>query len=385
MGIASYQEDDFERYVDALRREIRVIPRRPVYTCDVCGAVFSSDKARTAHVSVEHPVPIPLLLLGRVAAPRHIRIRNRKTAEKIGFSNCRNFLVECDGSKPISYTKSKLKNELETRDRGHYRISLEASGEPYVVSLQIVDGSILRVIDQKFVEFLAVDAPRVEGIGRFVEVCGADSQANDYIGALADYVMGTIIKDQDRGRGATVEFGRYKEKYESSRAVLFDYLQQEQHKPPVPEAICNSIDLSLNQFEARILPAGVRLLDDCIRFFIHLAGGGTGLPQFALISFRRGGSPKGSPICPLDGGTHQVLRLFERLSGGEKAPLAVSSEVLELARVGTFSEYDRAKLYAFAAVGFLSAGQKESADEALRHLVNDSTFRWWAGGQLYSS
>jgi len=73
------------------------------------------------------------------------------------------------------------------------------------------------------------------------------------------------------------------------------------------------------------------------------------------------------------------------LSGEQKASLALSSEVLELAKVGTFSEYDRAKLYAFAAVGFLSAGQRESADEALRHLVNDSTFRSWAGGQLYSS
>jgi len=291
MGIASYQEDDFERYVDALWREIRIIPQTPVYTCEVCGAALPSDEARTAHISLRHPVPIPLLLLGSVAAPRQIRIRNRKTAEQIGFSNCRNVLVERDGSKPISYTKSKLKNELETRERGHYRISLEASGEPYVISLQVVDGSILRKIDQKFIEFLAVDAPRVEGIDRFVEVSGAAGQANDYIGALADYVMGTIIRDQDRGRGATVEFGRYKEKYESSRAVLFDYLQEDRHKPPVPEAVCNSINLSLNQFDASTPPAGSGCSTTVFGFLSTSQGEAPGCRRSPSFPFTEGGRP----------------------------------------------------------------------------------------------
>jgi hypothetical protein len=78
-----------------------------------------------------------------------------------------------------------------------------------------------------------------------------------------------------------------------------------------------------------------------------------------------------------------VLQAFERISLSAGRSLDVLSEEAEKAQGGLLSEYDRAKLNALAAVGFLRAGQRTSADKILVHLVNDFTFRRWAEAQLY--
>jgi hypothetical protein len=378
MGIASYQEDDLERYVDAQWRELKSAPQPPVYACDICGAPFTREGERDLHRSEVHLSLIPSMLFGNLAAPHEIRIRNRKAATRIGFQNCRGLSVIRDGSEPTVYSSEQLKSELLGCSYGHYRVTPDGTDDEYVISVKVPDATVLRQIDKTFIELLAVDAPRVQDIARFSDVAASIGSAGEYIGALADYVMGTIIKDQDRGRGATLDFEEYKPKYESARAVLLDYLKDESHRPPVPGAVCSSINLSLNQFDyAR--PVGIRILDDCVRFLLRLLGGTKELPDFRLISPAR----HGAPICPLDNGTHHVLRAFERISLAADRSLDALSEEAEKARRGMLSEYDRAKLYAFAAVGLLRSGQRSFADQILSRLVNDFTFGRWAEAQLY--
>jgi hypothetical protein len=192
--------------------------------------------------------------------------------------------------------------------------------------------------------------------------------------------MGTIIKDRDRSRGATLDFSEYKPKYESARAILSDYLKDDNHRPPVPEAVCASITLSLNQFDATYQPIGIRLLDDCIRFLLHLVRPSRELPDFKLVSPGR----NGAPICPLDGGTHHVLQAFERISLAHEKRLERFFVEAEKADSKLLSEYDLAKLYAFTAVGLLKGGDRGSAEKFLGYLVNDFTFGRWAESQLYS-
>jgi hypothetical protein len=381
MGIASYQEDDIERYVDAQWHELRFAPEPPVYTCDICNAPFTSEEQRDRHRSELHLSPLPLLLVGDLAAPHEIRIRSRKAAERIGVRNCRSLSVVRDGSEPAIYTTARLKSELLGCCHAHYRVTPDGTDDEYVISVKIPDATVLRQIDKTFIELLAVEAPRVQDIARFRDVSGSiGSSAGEYIGALADYVMGTIIKDRDRGRGATLDFEEYKPKYESARAALLDYLKDESHRPPVPEAVCASINLSLNQFDYTHTPVGIRILDDCFRFLLRLKlGGAEELPDFKLISPARGGAP----ICPLDDGTHHVLGAFERISLAAGRSLDALFEEAEKARSGMMSEYDRAKLYAFAAVGLLQAGERSYADQILARLVNDFTFGRWAETQLY--
>lgn len=379
MGIASYHEDDIERYVDAQWRELKFVPQPPVYTCDICSAPFASEEQRDLHRSEVHLSPLPLLLVGDLAAPHEIRIRSRKAAERIGFQNCGRLSVIRDGSGPTIYSSAKLKSELMGCSNAHYRVNPDGTDEEYVISVKIPDATVLRRIDKSFIEFLAVEAPRVQDIDRFRDITRSIGEAGEYVGALADYVMGTIIKDQDRARGATLDFKEYKPKYESARAVLLDYLKDESHRPPVPEAVCASINLSLNQFDHTYKPVGIRILDDCVRFLLRLLGHAKELPEFKLISPVR----TGAPICPLDGGTHHVLRAFERISLSAGRSLDVLSEEAEKAQGGLLSEYDRAKLNALAAVGFLRAGRRASADEILVQLVNDFTFRRWAEARLY--
>jgi hypothetical protein len=169
--------------------------------------------------------------------PHEIRIRSHKIAEKIGFHKCHRLWVARDGLYPTIYTPRRLKAELTMASKGHYRVRPEGGDEEYAISIAIPDGSVLREINRAFVELLAVEAPRVQDIARFRDVALAIGSPGEYSGALADYVMGTIIKDQDRSRGATLDFNEYKPKYESARAILCDYLRDESHRPPVPEAV----------------------------------------------------------------------------------------------------------------------------------------------------
>jgi hypothetical protein len=62
-----------------------------VYFCDICRAEFATEEQRDLHRREVHLSAVPLLLLGSLAAPYEIRIRNHKTAEQIGFQNCRMF------------------------------------------------------------------------------------------------------------------------------------------------------------------------------------------------------------------------------------------------------------------------------------------------------
>jgi hypothetical protein len=384
MGVASYQEDTIDRYVDAHWRELRSAPPAPTYSCDICGAPFDTREQRDQHRSEVHVSAVPLLLLEKVAAPHEIRIRGHNTAERIGFQNCRKLTVARDGSEPTIYSPTRLKTELTKANEGHYRVRPEGTDDEYMISIQVLEGTVLRDIDRTFVELLAVEAPRVQDIARFREVAASFGRAGEYSGALADYVMGTIIKDQDRARGGTLEFSEYKPKYESARAILLDYLKDQSHRPPVPEAICASINLSLNQFDETYRPVGIRILDDCVRFLLRLLGPNITLPDFTLVSPGR----HGAPICPLDGGTHHVLQAFERLSlnhGNYGKLVDVLREEAEKAESALLSEYDRAKLFAFTAAGFLTIGNRGSAENILAHLVNDFTFGRWAEAHLYSA
>lgn len=381
MGIASYQEDDLERYTDAHWRELKSAPQPRLYFCDVCRAEFASEEQRDLHRSEVHLAAIPLLLLGNVAAPHEIRIRNHKMAEQVGFQNCRKLSVARDGLRPVPYTPTRLKAELAKANQSHYLVRPDGSDEEYVISVQIPEAAVLREIDRTFVELLAVEAPRVQDIARFREVAASIGRVGEYSGALADYVMGTIIKDRDHARGATLDFNEYKPKYESSRAILFDYVKDESHRPPVPEAVCASINFGLNQFDGTYRPVGIRLLDDCVRFLLPLLAPTTKLPDFTLVSPGR----HGAPICPLDGGTHHVLQAFERISLSSGRSLDVLREEAEKAESTLLSEYDRAKLYTFTAVGLLRAGDRSSSEKILAHLVNDFTFGRWAEAQLYST
>lgn len=376
------QETAIDRYWEQgdLGRQVPSKPR--VYHCPYCDRHFAATSDLAIHISVDHPIERPLLIIGNRLACSEQTIRSPITPDQIVLTHVKQILVSHDGESQQDWSLQQLKERICHLRTAHYVITLINFGPDhqrqvkatYVVKTKIANPEELSVIDENFVRVLAIDNPKMSDVRRFSDACADYPDSAEYASALADYVMGVLLKDQNKDTGVSLPLSSYKKKMQHALDTLRDY------ERPIANAISAAIKFNLNDFRSPSTSCRAYLLDSANMFFSSVAHGN----QFEIedaYPICNSGAAIELPACPVDRDSFNLLSQFRKLSGKQinanfLADLAASSMSSML------SDYDLSKLRVISAKTAVLLDDRKMAIPILEELANDPIFGVWAESVL---
>ena len=235
---------------------------RRSHRCPECPAEFPSEVALGDHVTTEHPIPHPHLLLGGTRVPENWVIRQPVNSAALQIMNATEVDLGVDGGPLRSTSAAGLRRILDRTREGALELRLCARGvafRRYGIRILVPEESELRRLESEFMVRLARDDVTVSDVRRFDEAISVGAGAHEYASALADYVYGMLAKD---GAGqTTLPFAAFPDKLKRSLGILGAF------ERPLATAVANCIRLNLNDFRSAWTPCGVRALDHAFRVF----------------------------------------------------------------------------------------------------------------------
>ncbi len=367
------QESDTQRWGDAFpfKRE-RPEPIR----CQLCGQFVSTQQSLISHFGTAHPLKQPILKIGREAGTQFV-VRDRSALLGIVSIFATSCAVEAAGGQKSEIPPDTLAARFSKVPNATYRLWLRneraidgRSAEiEAVVRVAIPDPTLLAQVDLSFQKFLAVPVPTTASVAKFLAAVPPDVSAREYAGALADYVIGILIKEQDASAGTVVDLAEYKGKLSSARVVL------NQFHTRLATSVLAAIDFNLNNFWSDAA-VPVPALEAGHRFFT---------PFFTVG--HTPSSPKGLgdrsamvAACPVD---HVTAAILAYVGDFPKRPtVGIESGQVDNGRTYPITEFDRPKIAMLLAASALLAGDHGLALPHLRALVHDYSFGPWAAKQL---
>ena len=374
------QETAVDRYWERGGLGDQYPPTPTIHYCPYCTRQFESARGLSTHISVDHPVERPIIFIGNRAAFSEQTIRTPLSKNDIDFTHVHSIRVIKDGGELREWTPNELKKHLSGNENAHYSITLvnsdpqnERSVEAnYIIKVKIADQAELDAVDEYFINMLAIDDVRMSDVRRFSDSCTKYRGADEYSNALAVYVMGVLIKDQNENTGISRPLSVYKEKMQQALETLHDFDR------PIPRAICASVKFNLNDFRNPPHPCGAELIDAANEFFSGVA---RAVPvELANMRGSFNGS-KEQPACPIDRDSFDLLEIFQRIRGGN-ADRSLIGELSASATSRKLSDYDLSKLRVLTAIAAIHAGDAIDGESILEELINDPVFGDWAESQL---
>lgn len=343
--------------------------------CPLCGKAWADRTALLAHLGIDHPMRRPLLRVGTRVGLDGYELRTPFTPadiEVISATACR---VSTNGRNEVLVAPEQLPAFVLNAGNATHSIKLlnsravddrEAMAS-IEVRVAIPQAETLAKIDELFVHHLAHDRITIRMVDEFRRSVTPESAAADYLGALADYAVGVLTKEQRQDSGAHLPFSQFTGKFQSARRCLVDFSR------PVATAVVALIDFNLNNF-SRGQPAGFPELQNAHHFYCTLTSAGkTNRPV-------QSGNLVTVAACPVDAVTAaiwQALKLFPEFPGcDEPSPQLPATHDLPL------SEFDIAKLRALKAGAALLLNKQTFARDQLRALRHDARFGKWAESHL---
>jgi hypothetical protein len=364
-------EGDRER-----RLEKEEFPEIPIlrFPCPYCQLRFDSEAEIEDHVNRAHVLELPVLLLWGCAAPSEMVIRRPIRADGVRLLNCRSCWVERNG-RGISISPRDFPAAFAGEKDAHWTVRLTNFREPgngtaqreYRIDFRIPADDQLIAVDQRFAEYLAVDQPDHPDLERFLGSCRVGGPAADYANALADYVLGVMLKEHSANLVAPVGFEEYRTKFQAADQVLRAFAR------PLAWAISGCVAFNLNSFaeggraiEVHPIQAGFDLFGEVIK-------GGRPRP--------RGRGPGGhgkERRCPVDTITAELLSLCERYMGGESLGVEDAERLERRRNTRVVSEYDLPKINVLCALVFLGIGEHDRARPHLDQIKFHQLFGLWS-------
>lgn len=347
------------------------------FECPFCSSVFEASGARDEHVSLTHPIDLPVLFLNGRLAPSRLSIRTTAAARSVTFANCTGISAEKDGLRTAWHSVRQFVSDVAKQRRAFYELLLEnkrsrdsaRSTARYSVQVAVPSDASLNAIDKQFVRYLAVDDLNTTAIARFADKTSINSEGEDYADGLSSYALGVLTKDQ--AGGVTLPFERFKEKFSQALAVLADYDR------PVARAVCVCARFNLNDFDRPHSSSGIDTLDAAVEFFTAMR---TRQKIRANVPPMEGKGQQLS-LCPIDRVTDEVLHTFALFRRHNLSKLFLEDLGTRIDS-GTMSDYDRVKLRTIFAALCLRDGYATIAVNELRALQYDETVGAWAREQF---
>jgi hypothetical protein len=339
--------------------------------------MFVDAAELSTHLGVDHPVKLPILRIGRLVGLNAYTVREMEMLKEVEVYSATECRLSTNGGPAKIFPPKQLGKQLLAFGNAQHRLWLsndrEIDGRQAESELEIrvviSDGEILKQTDHLFLKELAIDRPTMADVDRFLRTAPQDAPAMEYTGALADYVVGILIKEQDRSAGTVASFDTFKDKLGSARRVLADF------NSPLSRAVLAAINFNVNHFTLAS-PTSVELLHPAHRFYA----------SFSVSGVMPGAIEKADskwaalPACPIDKATNVILNAlarFPHIPGYEE----LKAELPGLENT-PLSEYDLVKISTLKAGAAVLLGKKEAALYHLRCIEHDYHFGAWATTQL---
>lgn len=305
-------------------------------------------------------------------------IRKRIDAKGVTIFNATRVYLSRDNSKFSEIVASKLGRELARIGDGRLWIRLEnrfdSKADPihtnYDFSLRVYDDDEkLKRVDLAFVKTLGKDGVTMDDVDAFIRQT-EDEAVPEYRAAMADYVIGVLVKDGDTATGIGTATRDYGPRYEGALTVLREFAR------PLPRLLCALIRFSRNDFSlSHIGATGFGLLDSANA-------------QLSPLAHKGGAWSSGKPgtsederkltICPVDNGSAAVLWRAAQLAATARWSNDFDAQLRAEADVPNLDPEDRQKFFALWAATAERLGKKESAIYPLRNLTGSYCFGQWA-------
>ena len=343
------------------------------FICRLCGLSFSTELNRTNHVHEYHPLIQPTMTFNEVPVTRRTVVRRTLSAGRVAFESCTDIVLTVNGGREKNVTSQVAAAVLSRREPAYISLLLRnAQAETqYEIRIAIPREEDLDKVDDSFRSYLAHDDVTLADVDRFGSATAHYPASEDYASALADYVIGVLIKDQTGG--TSLAFPRYRDKLQAAAGVLHEFSARR-----LPRAILHCIRFNLNEFPQRREHCGIAMLDDAMSYY------GGMIDRGALLTKRRreGETSPRLALCPVDEST---ALLTATLSAGVSQSTPSDSVILELEARGATaltSDPDKVKLYVVIADVWLARGERGRAVPYLRRLEHDYNFGKWASHAL---
>jgi hypothetical protein len=338
----------------------------PRFDCPHCGQPFEKDDVRADHVAIQHPTERPSLEILGHALPSLADMRVRFAPLDVTLRNCRSVTASFDGDAAKPMSPRLFAAELASRVQGVVHATLrnpQAEAE-YGIRFLIPSAEEIRTVEELFLAHLAIDDVDMTAVRRFSDATASQERASQYAGALVDYIVGILAKDQDGG----TELGpaEANDRFHRALDVLKDF------RRPIARFISAFVRFNLNDF-LHFQGSGNPDLDAGFRYFAQLAW------LHPAGEVRASSRPtSGVWKCPIDTLTSLLLRscTCDPPSKSDQAQLT------KLNDHGGVSEPDRAKTRVILANEALRAAEPARARHYLQRLSNDEVFGVWAVNRL---
>jgi hypothetical protein len=381
MGVASYREDIYLRFLESTEPVLEAIaPGPPVEICPFCGSHLESQSALLEHLSEAHRGDRPVLFLNGLEPDRNHLIGHRLEKGSILVQNCTSARLRINGRDFISVSSSRVLRLLADQVDSIVELELEnkfdRSAEPirqlYHLSIRVPSKAALDDVDRAFVHHLGRDAPHMMQVAAFLDDPRCAGIVSEYADALATYVRGVLIKDQDRNTGVTLRLSEARDLYGHSLGRLRNFQRL------LPAVICGLIRFAVNDFSLSDHPTGVFRVDRMMSLLASLAGKKSLLRQ----PISKSDAVRKIALCPIDHGADRVLRIGESLTNQRRWGPVLQEECRAAASGSILEAADREKILAVWAATALRLRAPDDALEPLRQLRATFPFGKWAEHQL---
>jgi hypothetical protein len=332
------------------------------------------------HLESAHVGHRPVLTLWG-AEPKSVEtVRKEVKPNDVGFFHATDLHLSNDGLSFSNIDPKGLREALSHAGSDRLWLRLEnrfdAKAQPvhtdYDLTFQVCEADTLTEIDKIFVAHLGRDSVHLDDVHGFLRHSGPVS-ASEYAAALAEYVVGILIKDADPSTGVSVAERDYRARLNGSLRIL------EQYDRPLSRLICALIRFSGNDFDAsRMSATGFELLDSANAQLAQVAKGRNAL----RLPDKAQGRGKKVSVCPIDNGSDMVMRQADRLASLTRWSPDLQQQLEAESDLPDLDPLDREKIWVLWAQAASRMGKVESALHPLRMLAGNYCFGQWADEML---
>lgn len=373
MGVASYREDNYQRWLNSQPPLPLVAESSAKFRCPFCDERFETASLRIRHFDDEHRTESPVLLIdgSEVLGAMEVTVPIPKGGAIL--ANCTSVIGSIDGG--IWYELSLIaaqelfegaKNVLiKLRARNQFHERAEPIEREYEVRVCVPDERVLVDIERMFATKFGDGEVSGDSLRQFRDYLPWSAAEGKYGRALASYAQGVLLRD--RGFGAARPSAEFKECYTEAGSVLALYSR------PLARLVCGLSRFALNDLGTRWSGTGWERLDRVLWaiFGSSVAAEGGGTNEAAPCTVR----------CPTDAGTDKIVELSENLAGWT-AWREFDIRHRKAAILDALDPFDQVKATALYAATALRLGATGHSRPFLEDLLGDSTFGGWAQRQL---
>ncbi|WP_295525991.1 hypothetical protein [Novosphingobium sp. Chol11] len=372
-----------EKDSDAFYAALESVPspggeRAPSWQCPFCAAIFPKAESFRLHLEGTHTGRRPFVTFGGAEPKSTDVIRQRIDSKSVAIFDTTRAYLSRDHSTFSEIALSKVAGELARNSDGRLWIRLknqfDANADPihteYDLSFRVYDDDAkLKRVDLAFVKTLGKDGVTMDDVDAFIRQT-EDIAVPEYSAAMADYVIGVLVKDGDPATGIRAATRDYGSRYEGALTVLREFAR------PLPRLLCSLIRFSRNDFALGHMAAtGFGLLDSANAQLSPLAHKGG---RWTATKPTPASDEKKMTVCPVDNGSAAVLWRAGQLAATARWSRDLEAQLHAEADVPNLDPEDRQKFFALWAATAHRLGKKESAIYPLRNLAGSYCFGQWA-------